>query len=167
MSEGLHIFMEEGSKVRRKDLWKVRDKMGRNEDDRIDKSCTYYCPSTTCTSSPGPHPHLDTPIHTSIFVLLIRKVSLYRTAYCGPSGVQGGVTVQKKGGPTVVPIVSLLQRCHCTGEPTAVPIVSLSQRFHCSPHMPVRLTVNDTATIKQVSQVWSKDSHHPQLVHCR
>ena len=33
---------------------------------------------------------------------------------------------------TVVPMVSLLQRFHCTGQFTVVPMVSLLQRFHCT-----------------------------------
>ena len=32
----------------------------------------------------------------------------------------------------MVPMVSLLQRFHCTGQLTVIPMVSLLQRFHCS-----------------------------------
>ena len=34
---------------------------------------------------------------------------------------------------TVVPVVSLLGRFHCTGQLTLVPVVSLLRRFHCIP----------------------------------
>ena len=36
------------------------------------------------------------------------------------------------GQLTLVPVVSLLQRFHCTGQLTLVPVVSLLQRFHCT-----------------------------------
>ena len=36
------------------------------------------------------------------------------------------------GQLTEVPMVSLLQRFHCTGQLTVVPMVSLLQRFHCT-----------------------------------
>ena len=35
---------------------------------------------------------------------------------------------------TVAPMVSLVQRFHCTGQLTVVPMVSLVQRFHCKLH---------------------------------
>ena len=36
------------------------------------------------------------------------------------------------GQVTVVPVVSLIERFHCTGQVTVVPMVSLIERFHCT-----------------------------------
>ena len=41
------------------------------------------------------------------------------------------------GQLTVFPMVSLLQRFHCTGQLTVVPVVSLLQRFHCTGQLTV------------------------------
>ena len=41
------------------------------------------------------------------------------------------------GQLTVVPMVSLIQRFHCTGQLTVVPMVSLIQRFHCTGQLTV------------------------------
>ena len=38
------------------------------------------------------------------------------------------------GQLTVVPVVSLLQRFLCTGQLTVDPVVSLLQKFHCTGH---------------------------------
>ena len=77
--------------------------------------------------------HKRTYIHTYILYVctVIHEVLFCRSNLCTFKSSEIW-TPPYTGQLTVVPVVSLLQRFHCTGLYKVVPMVSLVQRFHCT-----------------------------------
>ena len=56
----------------------------------------------------------------------------------------------------MVPMVSLIERFHCTGQLTVVPMVSLIERFHCTGQLTV---------VPMVSLIERFHSIYPEFPH--